>query len=92
MEMVCVMPVMGNDIFKLSSQGQLDWIEILSTDENFNRMSSMIRLEDISLMEYQHINNLLREPYKVRKKKNVWKFPYLWGWGGSDQGQFPYNF
>ena len=59
MEMVCVMPVMGNDIFKLSSQGQLDWIEILSTDENFNRMSSMIRLEDISLMEYQHINNLL---------------------------------
>ena len=21
----------------------------------------------------------LREPYKVRKQKNVWKFPDLWG-------------
>ena len=62
MEMGCAMAMVGNDdIFKLSSQGQLDWREILSTDENFNRMSSMIRLEDISLMEYQHINNLLRE-------------------------------
>ena len=59
MEMVCVMAQMGNDIVKLRhhgrSDGQLDWIEILSTDENFKRMSSMIRCEDISLMEYQQL-------------------------------------
>ena len=54
-----MMAQMGNDIFKLSSQGQLDWIEILSTDENFNRMSSMIRLGDISLMEYQQLSRVV---------------------------------
>ena len=30
-------------------------LEILSTDENFKRMSSMIRCGDISLMEYQQL-------------------------------------
>ena len=53
-----MLALMGNDIVKLSSHGQLDWIEILSTDENFNRMSSMIRLEDISLMEYQQLSRV----------------------------------
>ena len=26
---------------------------------------------------------IVRELYKVRKQKNVWKFPYLWGGGGG---------
>ena len=30
-------------------------LEILSTDENFKRISSMIRCGDISLMEYQQL-------------------------------------
>ena len=47
MEMVCVMAQMGNDIVKLRhhgrSDGQLDWIEILSTDENYLSLGSAER-------------------------------------------------
>ena len=47
---------------------------------------------NISLSIKIGVVEVIREPYKVRKQKNVWKFPYLWGGRGSDQGQFPYNF